>query len=152
MAVDRIDLDANVIQVHKGWDDKDGEITTKGRNRRRVPIPQVLREHLLAHVMRSGRRDSDLVFGETTTMPFAPKRLTQRADDAREAAKLKRLTLHDCRHTYASFMIAAGGNAKALSEYMGHASIAITLDRYGHLMPGNEEAAAGLLDACLAQA
>lgn len=34
-------------------------------------------------------------------------------------------------------MIAAG-NAKALSVYMGHSSIVVTLDRYGHLMPGNE--------------
>ncbi len=46
-------------------------------------------------------------------------------------------------------MIAAGVNAKALSEYMGHANIAITMDRYGHLMPGNEDVAAGLLDAYL---
>ncbi len=46
-------------------------------------------------------------------------------------------------------MIAAGVNAKALSTYMGHANISITLDRYGHLMPGNEGEAAGLLDAYL---
>jgi integrase len=44
-------------------------------------------------------------------------------------------------------MIAAGVNAKALGEYMGHATITLTLDRYGHLMPGNEAAAAELLDA-----
>ena len=49
-------------------------------------------------------------------------------------------------------MIAAGVNAKALSTYMGHSSITITLDRYGHLMPGNEDEAAGLLDAYLARA
>lgn len=35
-------------------------------------------------------------------------------------------------------MIAAGVNAKALSTFMGHATIAITLNRYGHLMPGSE--------------
>lgn len=46
-------------------------------------------------------------------------------------------------------MIVAGVNAKALSAYMGHASVMITLDRYGHLMPGNEEEAAGLLDKYL---
>jgi integrase len=49
-------------------------------------------------------------------------------------------------------MIAAGVNAKALSTYMGHANIAITYDRYGHLMPGNEDEAAGLLDTYLAKA
>jgi integrase len=58
--------------------------------------------------------------------------------------------LHEAGHTFASLMIAAGVNAKALSTYMGHSSITITLDRYGHLMPGNEEQAAGLLDAYLA--
>jgi integrase len=57
--------------------------------------------------------------------------------------------LHEFRHTFASFMIAAGVNAKALSKYMGHSSITITLDRYGHLMPGSEGEAAGLLDAYL---
>ena len=46
-------------------------------------------------------------------------------------------------------MIAAGVNAKALSTYMGHANISITLDLYGHLMPGNEEEAAQLLNAYL---
>ena len=46
-------------------------------------------------------------------------------------------------------MIAAGVNAKALSVFMGHANISITLDRYGHLMPGSEAEAAGLLDAYL---
>jgi integrase len=43
-------------------------------------------------------------------------------------------------------------NAKALSSYMGHSSITITLDRYGHLMPGSEDEAAELLDAYLARA
>jgi integrase len=46
-------------------------------------------------------------------------------------------------------MIAAGVNAKALSTYMGHANISITLDRYGHMMPGSEDEAAGLLDSYL---
>ncbi len=44
-------------------------------------------------------------------------------------------------------MIAAGVNAKALATFMGHATISITPDRYGHLMPGSEAEAAGLLDA-----
>jgi hypothetical protein len=43
--------------------------------------------------------------------------------------------MHECRHTFASLMIAAGVNAKALSTFMGHANISITMDRYGHLMP-----------------
>jgi integrase len=46
-------------------------------------------------------------------------------------------------------MIAAGVNIKALQVFMGHASITVTLDRYGHLLPGSENEAAALLDAYL---
>lgn len=60
-------------------------------------------------------------------------------------------TLHECRHGYAALMIAAGVNVKALSTYMGHANIAVTLGQYGHLLPGAEDEAAGLLDAFLAR-
>jgi ketosteroid isomerase-like protein len=48
-------------------------------------------------------------------------------------------------------MIAAGVNAKALSVFMGHATVSITLDLYGHLFPGAEDEAAGMLDAFLAR-
>jgi integrase len=154
LRVRNIDLDANLLRVERGWDDIEGEISTKGRRRRNVPIPSVLREYLLAHLMRTGRRaDPDaLVFGSTDSEPFAPRDLTKRADAAWTAAGLARITLHEGRHTFASYMIAAGVNAKALSTYMGHASITITLDRYGHLFPGAEDEAAGLLDAYLTRA
>jgi hypothetical protein len=45
----------------------------------------------------------------------------------------------------------AGVNVKALSTFMGHANIRVTLDQYGHLLPGAEDEAAGLLDAFLAR-
>jgi integrase len=67
-------------------------------------------------------------------------------------ARLDPIHLHECRHTFASLTIAAGVNAKALSSYLGHASITITLDRYGHLMPESGDEAAGLLDAYLERA
>jgi integrase len=59
------------------------------------------------------------------------------------------MRLRQARHTYASFMIAAGVNAKALSAFMGHSSIKVTFDLYGHLMPGTEAQAAALLDTYL---
>lgn len=46
-------------------------------------------------------------------------------------------------------MIAAGVNAKALSAFMGHSSIKVTFDLYGHLMPGTQAEAAVLLDVYL---
>jgi integrase len=118
--------------------------TAKGR--RTVPIATTLREHLVAHKLRTGGQG--LVFGGGHG-PVRIEALQERADAAWKAAGLQRIIPHQCRHTFASLMIAAGVNGKALSTYMGHASIAITLDRYGHLMPGNEAEAAGLLDAYL---
>ncbi len=46
-------------------------------------------------------------------------------------------------------MIAAGVNPKALQAFMGHASIMVTLDTYGHLMPGSEAEAAVLVESYL---
>jgi integrase len=75
--------------------------------------------------------------------------VNHRAQRTWRRAGLDPIGLHECRHTFASFMIAAGVNAKTLSVYMGHASVTITFDLYGHLMPGNEQEAARLLDAYL---
>ncbi len=47
-------------------------------------------------------------------------------------------------------MIAAGANAKALPTYMGHSSVTVTYDRYGHLMPGGRDQARDQVDAYLA--
>jgi integrase len=135
-----------LINVRRGWDAIEGEITPKSRTGvRKVPMPTVLSGHLEALYKRLG--GDGLVFGQDK--PFDPRRVADRARAAWKARDLHGLTLHECRHTYASFMIAAGANAKALSTYLGHANIAITMDRYGHLMPGNESEAAELLDAFL---
>jgi integrase len=74
--------------------------------------------------------------------PAQLRRAAERGAAAMTAAGIGPLGIHDCRHTYASLMIAAGVNAKALSRYMGHSNIAITFDLYGHLMPGSHDEAA----------
>lgn len=150
LAAEEVLLEEGVLDVEFGWDRVEGRQPTKGRNRRKVPIASALREPLVAELLRTGRRGSALVFGDTDTTPFDPRELQHRADRAWK--KMERITPHECRHSYASLMIAAGVNAKALSSYMGHASIQITMDRYGHLIPGNQEEAAGLLDAYLSRA
>ena len=150
-----IDLDGGLIRVERGWDDSDGEIEAKTRaGRRSVPILSRLRRELVAHKLRTGRDGEALVFGTTSSVPFEPSTVRRRALGAWEPGKDERrvhepIGLHEARHTFASLLIAAGVNAKALSTYMGHASVTITYDRYGHLMPGNEEEAADLADAYL---
>jgi integrase len=143
-----VDFETGTIHVARSWDPQHGPGHTKNRNRRKVPIAALLCEHLASQRLRQPP-DVGLCFGSDGRRPFRPDKLQDRADAAWTAPGLERLTLHDCRHTFASLAIAAGVNAKALSVYMGHSSVAITLDRYGHLMPGNEAQAAGLLDVYL---
>jgi len=146
-----VDLATGIIRVERAWDDEEGEIEGKTRAARRsVPIAAVLRDHLVQHRMRRG--GEGLVFGTSPSLPMQPPNVRRRARTAWKHAGLTAIGLHECRHTFASLMIAAGVNAKALSEYMGHSSVTVTFDRYGHLMPGNEAEAAGILDAYLARA
>ena len=143
------DLDANLIRVHWSWDPKEGRVAPKSRSgRRTVPVPAALRKHLLEHRLARGRRGG-LFFSRPDGRPFSNQALSQRAARTWRAADLQPIGLHECRHTFASLMIAAGVNAKALSTFLGHASVTITLDRYGHLFPGSEREAAGLLDSYL---
>ncbi len=145
-----VDLIAGVLRVARAWDPKEREMiapkSTAGV--RRVPIPAALRAYLAPLKLASGAEPDALVFG-VRGEPFSASSVGERANRAWKAAKLDAITLHECRHTFASLMIAAGVNAKALSTFMGHANISITLDRYGHLMPGAEDEAAGLMDAYL---
>ena len=83
-------------------------------------------------------------------LDIAPSTVRSRALKAWEKAKLQPIGLHEARHTCASILIAAGVNAKALSVIMGHATISMTFDVYGHMMPGGLEAAAASANACLA--
>jgi integrase len=145
-----VDLAAGVIRVEHNWDPDEGVVDLKSRSgRRRVPIAAILRDFLIEHRIASGRSGSEFTFGRTESSPFRPSSVQGRADEAWREAGLERLTFHDCRHTAASLMIGAGVNAKALSTFMGHADIRITFDTYGHLMPGSEEEAAGLIDIYL---
>lgn len=108
-----------------------------------------LRRLLAAHKLRTGRSGDDLVFGRTARSPFVPSTVRRRALAAWAAAGLRPIGLHECRHTAASLLIDAGVNDKALSAIMGHASVTITKDRYGHLMPDGVAEAGRLLAARL---
>jgi integrase len=66
------------------------------------------------------------------------------------AARVRHVTIHSLRHTYASLMIAQGENIKYVSEQMGHGSIQITVDCYGHLFPSEKRQAPARLEAQLA--
>ena len=137
------DLATGLIHVERGWDQCEGEVPPKSKQgRRKVPIPAVLRDRLVEYLM-DGPESGRIFVGARDAY--------DRGREAAVAAGVEPPTLHECRHGYAALMIAAGVNVKALSTFMGHANIRITLDQYGHLLPGAEDEAAGLLDAYLAR-
>jgi integrase len=145
-----VDFALGVIRVARAWDPKERAMIApkSAAGARRVPVPAVLRAYLAPHKLLSAADPSGLVFGARGE-PFSASSIGERAQRAWRDARLQPISLHECRHTFASLMIAAGVNAKALSTFMGHANISITLDRYGHLLPGAEDEAAGLMDAYL---
>jgi integrase len=53
---------------------------------------------------------------------------------------------HDLRHTYAALMVAAGAHPRCLQAQMGHSSIRVTLDLYGHLSPDANRSVLAELD------
>ncbi len=164
-----VDMTAKTIHVQRGWDAVEGEQAGKSRAAdRRVPILDALAPELAAHKLRTKRGVSDLVFGRSAGEPFVPsttrlralaawrlenKRRVAAADNREtDVELLEPITLHEARHTCASILIAAGVNAKALSVIMGHSTIAMTFDTYGHLMPGGLDEAAAAANAYLARA
>lgn len=85
----------------------------------------------------------DLVFPNEKRKPMSALNMYNRKFlPALKKAGLKKIRFHDLRHTYASIQIDLGANSKYLQKQMGHSSIKITLDVYGHLMKDvNKEAA-----------
>jgi integrase len=151
--LDRIDLAGGWIHVDRAWDSgKDARrfILPKNNKPRKVPIIGRARHLLEDHIgqMPTGSR---LLFPahKTPSEPTNPKVPTRRMVEVWKDADLVPLTMHEGRHTFASICIDAGLNIKTISTYMGHANTAITLDRYGHLMPGAEKEAVALLDGYL---
>ena len=147
-----VDLTVRVIRVERAWDHgSHAFIAPKSKAARRVvPIAERLLAVLLDHREQFG--DDGLVLPTLrggSVKPMGHSALVKRLKTAWAGADLQSLKLHEARHTFASMLIAAGANPKAITTYMGHSSIQVTFDRYGHLMPGSEAQIAGLLDAYL---
>jgi integrase len=62
-------------------------------------------------------------------------------------AGIREMRLHDIRHTYASLLLSKGENPVYVKEQLGHSSIKITVDIYGHLIPGSNRGAVNQLDS-----
>jgi integrase len=90
-----------------------------------------------------GYHDHDLIFCHNDGTPLDPDTVGKREfPRVLKAAGLRQIRFHDLRHTFTSLLIAQGESPKYIQSQLGHSSITTTLDRYGHLMPEVNEAAA----------
>ena len=139
----RLDVAEAVTEINGGrlvWG------TPKSHERRSVPLPRFLVEELTVHL--AGRESEALVFSAVNGSPLR-NRNARRAwfDAAAVAIGEPDLTPHGLRHTAASLAVSAGANVKAVQRMLGHASAAMTLDRYADLFDDDLDAVADRLDA-----
>jgi integrase len=149
------------IQVERGWDDVDGEIAPKTRaGKRRVPVCETLRAILAAHIEQNGRKGAQLVFGPDGTTPFLPNTIRRHAHRAWAAVavgaflrgelpdgvEVDPIGLHEARHTFASWLSAAGFPKERRQWWLGHADEDVT-DEYTHELDGQLAADASRLEA-----
>ncbi|MBA7714619.1 putative prophage phiRv2 integrase [subsurface metagenome] len=91
----------------------------------------------------------DLVFASKEGEPIDPSVISHAFGRIVKRAGLEHVRFHDLRHTFASLMLLRGAKPKVISEALGHASVAFTMDTYSHIIEGMQKDAMALLDEVL---
>jgi integrase len=153
-----VDLERGMLAVVGSAEQtKDGvrEKPPKNGKGRSVELPLLvvdeLRRHRVLqaqHFLQLGVRltDDHHVVMRKDGLPIQPRSLTYAFQIFLGKQKLRRIRLHDLRHTHATLLLKGGVHPKIAQERLGHSSIAITLDLYSHVLPGMQREAAQLLD------
>jgi integrase len=160
-----VDLDLATVRVRRtltrGEDGRGyvmGAATKSGKGRHIRLIPravEALKRHRASQAKEKLKvgglyRDQDLVFAGEGGNPINPSNLRNRSfKPLLERAGLPRITFHDLRHTCASLLFQRNVHPKFVQELLGHASVAITLDTYSHMLPGMGSEAADAMESAL---
>jgi len=144
-----VDLDAAVVRVRRG---------KAPRSRRTISLPPSTVAELRRHRIEQAERrllvgpawqDGDLVVDRGDGGPVRPVTLSHAFARIADEIGLGDVRLHDLRHSFATMLLAAGVNVKVVSEALGHASTAFTMDTYQHVLPTMGEAVAAAIEAAL---
>ena len=134
----------------------EGKPKTRSGEDRRVDIGQRVIGALLAHKLRQdiermewgeAHADTGRVFAREDGTDVVPSGVTKLFTCLAAAAGLRPIRLHDLRHGVASLMLAGSVDVAVVSKRLGHSSIRITADTYGHLLPGVGRSAADVTEA-----
>lgn len=146
------------LEIAESVSEARGELhfgSTKTYRTRMVVIPGFLRDLLAEHLSRSVPDDpAALVFTSPKDYPLRNTNFRRNIwyPALAEAGLPEGLRIHDLRHTCASLLISQGAHPKAIQAHLGHSSIAVTMDKYGHLFPSDIDALAHSLDRARSQA
>jgi integrase len=156
-----IDLEAGQISVVASLEQTNSGVRLKppksGRART-VALPSLAIEELRRHrlkqaeqLLRVGTRQSEEthVCLQPNYQPWAPRNLSSAFIKFIKASGLRRVRLHDLRHSHATHLLMANVHPKIVQERLGHANIATTMDLYTHVMPGMQDEAVSRIDATL---
>lgn len=120
---------------------------TKTGRPRTLTLPRFLAEMLGEHIGRYPSRDG-FVFTMAEGGPIRQRNFHRRhfKPTALQVGLSESLHFHSLRHTCAAFLIANGRHMEEVKDHLGHSSIRVTSDRYGHLFPNARQALAESLD------
>jgi integrase len=146
-----VDVLRSELRVVESVTEVDGKIhfgTTKTNRHRTVHLPAFLRDMLNDHLTTAVEPDADaLVFTSTDGGVLRRHNFSRRQwKPATKAAGFDSLRMHDLRHTAAALMISVNESPETVKRQLGHSSIKVTFDVYGHLFPSSIEALAEGLD------
>lgn len=146
-----VDLDDRLVTVSGSLTETNGGLqrkTTKTNRVRRLFIDErtaaaIEREYRSGVGSLTQASDvADLVFTDHAGRPLSPQRITHRFRRLVRRLDVPTIRLHDLRHSHATLLLAAGVPIKVVSERLGHATIALTLDTYAHVLPAMDREAA----------
>ena len=115
------------------------EEETKNGKGRRIELSEKALEALRSHRRQQVgvTADSEYIFPSTTGTPTNSSNLMYRSfKPTLKRAWLPQIRFHDLRHTCATIRFMKGQHPKRVQELLGHASIAMTMDIYSHVIPG----------------
>lgn len=120
---------------------------------RKIKIPKRLCDVLDEHLKRYEEdvylfdKKSDIWYINGGLEPLRDTTVDKYFNAQTEKLDLEQIRIHDLRHSFASLLINGGVNIKIISEMMGHSSVDITWNRYGHLYPNAQDKATDYIDS-----